>query len=317
MPEMQPLDETAFDELSETAPEHPAPEAATNATIDLGSTGIDELHLSDDFELEHAAEPAQDVAAWDDSHHMDKLLAEIKDQPPADEFEPAFAIADDEPVHEEVAPAPAEAAEWMPDESLAIKPTTASRGRSKSVVRTLVMPAVCGLIGLAAGYYALLWIKGPQIDFLDAAKYLPKVMLPASFSSTTAHAPNRSLSRRCQRRQTTPLLTKSPTNRLQRRTMRQKLPKRRSLLTLPPKSRPVSQSQLKRQARMTTGTAQQRPQPIRPLSQQPSTHPLLPLSAPTSQTSQLKRCASLALRPSLHPISPLLSSPRKTPSPAS
>ncbi len=186
MSEMQPLDETAFDEPSEFEPKQPKQGAATNATIDLGSAGIDELDLSDDFELEHAAEPEHDVAAWDDSHHMDQLLAEIKDQPPADEFEPVVAIADEEPVHEEVAPAHAEAAEWMPDESLAIKPTAVSRGRSKSVVRTLVMPAVCGLLGLAAGYYALLWLKGPQIDFLDAAKYLPKVMLPASFSSTSA-----------------------------------------------------------------------------------------------------------------------------------
>jgi hypothetical protein len=72
----------------------------------------------------------------------------------------------------------------MPEESLAIKPTGGSQQRSKSLVRTLVLPAVFGLLGLGFGYYALLWLRGPQIDFLDAAKYLPKAILPASFSST-------------------------------------------------------------------------------------------------------------------------------------
>jgi hypothetical protein len=37
--------------------------------------------------------------------------------------------------------------------------------------------------GLAIGYFALLWLKGPSADFLQVAKYVPQKLLPASFVS--------------------------------------------------------------------------------------------------------------------------------------
>jgi hypothetical protein len=183
VPDMSPIDEAAFDEPSEIEENSPAADSATtNATIELGSTGIGELALSDDFELEHSAESTPEaVAPWDDSHHMDQLLAEIQDQPPQDEDELDVAEAVEEKDHDAIDEPNDPVAEWMPEESLAIKPT-GSQQRSKSLVRTLVLPAVCGLLGLGFGYYVLLWLRGPQIDFLDAAKYLPKAMLPASFA---------------------------------------------------------------------------------------------------------------------------------------
>ncbi len=165
-----------------------------NATIDLGSAGIDELALSDDFELEHAAEsPSEPVAPWDDSHHMDQLLADIQDQPEHNEFHEEIAETADDIQHHVAVESAEHASEWMPEESLAINPAASSPQRSKSAIRTLVLPAVCGVMGLALGYYVLLWLKGPQIDVLDAAKYLPKAMLPASFASAprqTAAAPS-------------------------------------------------------------------------------------------------------------------------------
>lgn len=178
------MDETALDEPSAIEAKTPALEsAATNATIDLDSAHIDELALSDDFELEHASEsPSEPVAPWDDSHHMDQLLADIQDQPEHNEFQPEIAETADE-IHDEEAGHSAEpAADWMPEESLTTSAAGGSPQRGRSLVRTLVLPAVCGVLGLALGYYVLLWIRGPQIDVLDAAKYLPKAMLPSSFS---------------------------------------------------------------------------------------------------------------------------------------
>jgi hypothetical protein len=66
--------------------------------------------------------------------------------------------------------------------------------RRRSVVGTLVGTAVGGVVGLSLGYYVLLYLMGPQIDFLEVAQYLPQSMLPASFQSTAmemAEAPEK------------------------------------------------------------------------------------------------------------------------------
>jgi hypothetical protein len=183
------LDETALDEPSVIEAKAPELEStAINATVDLGSAHLDEL--SDDFELEHASEsPSEPVAPWDDSHHMDQLLADIQDQPQHNEFQPEPQELVDEMHDDEVSETAEPAADWMPEESLAMSAAGGSPQRGRSVIRTLVLPAVCGVLGLALGYYALLWIRGPQIDVLDAAKYLPKALLPASFS----HPPQQKL----------------------------------------------------------------------------------------------------------------------------
>ena len=47
------------------------------------------------------------------------------------------------------------------------------------------MTAAGGVMGLSLGYYALLWIRGPEGDFLNWSQSLPKAMLPASFSKSS------------------------------------------------------------------------------------------------------------------------------------
>jgi hypothetical protein len=42
---------------------------------------------------------------------------------------------------------------------------------------------LAGIVGLELGYYALLWLRGPSIDFLNVAKYVPPALLPPSFES--------------------------------------------------------------------------------------------------------------------------------------
>jgi hypothetical protein len=61
-------------------------------------------------------------------------------------------------------------------------------------VRTLVFSAVGGVLGLALGYYALLWLgpvlnRGKDIDFLQVAQYLPKAILPPAFRTEAKKPP--------------------------------------------------------------------------------------------------------------------------------
>jgi hypothetical protein len=57
----------------------PTASDANNATIEIGSGGIQEL--SDDFELDEPHESPPAAAAWDDTQHMEQLLAGVPDHP--------------------------------------------------------------------------------------------------------------------------------------------------------------------------------------------------------------------------------------------
>jgi hypothetical protein len=54
--------------------------------------------------------------------------------------------------------------------------------RPRSLVRMLIGTTLGGIVGLAIAYFALLWLRGPDLDFLQVAQYLPKSILPASFA---------------------------------------------------------------------------------------------------------------------------------------
>jgi plasmid stabilization system protein ParE len=162
--------------------------AATSATIDLSSANLDIHHMNEDFELDsHPGEEAHDGPTWDDSHRMDQLLADFEEQPPdelaisdADVADHADTSSDshDDSIAKE-------AAEWTPAEMVGVVANGDTPRRKKSFARTFAMTAFGGLFGLAAGYYVLLWILGPQGDFLNWANTLPKVVLPSSFAKSS------------------------------------------------------------------------------------------------------------------------------------
>lgn len=156
----------------------PVSSAANSATIDLGAQGVDELDFSDDFELEPSTEAPQDIATWDDSQHMERLLAGIQEQPAAE-----LAAADDELMPHDREEHVAATETWSPDVSLSGTPRVGQPRRQRSYVRTALMTVVGGVMGLGLGYYALLWIRGPEIDSFHVAQYLPPAMLPASFNA--------------------------------------------------------------------------------------------------------------------------------------
>jgi hypothetical protein len=95
----------------------PAQLAQSDDDVDFHKS--DEPEVNDDFDLDLPPQPEPDAPAWDDSQHIDRLLAEIHDQPPS-EYIPISAETDDEAqaepaiVHEHAA---AGDAYWTPDDS--------------------------------------------------------------------------------------------------------------------------------------------------------------------------------------------------------
>ncbi len=155
-------------------------QARAGATIELGGDLLDDANT--DFELEAPSEPPQSIesmAPWDDSEHIERLLAGDEGQPPDDAPTPvrqAASIAADEagPTDQP----------FINAEMFAM-PTGPRRRRRPSLVRMLVGIVIAGIIGTGLGSVALLWLMGPGGDILGVARYLPSSILPASFSTVS------------------------------------------------------------------------------------------------------------------------------------
>jgi hypothetical protein len=150
---------------------------STGATVFYDpATAVDAL-TSGDFDLDETSEPSPTPAAWDDTSEMDGLLADIEpaEVDDVEEAEEQLTAVDDDDDAATSVPFTPELA----TESAASR--TSTRRRKRSPVRMLVMVLLGGVIGLAGGYYALLWLRGPSMDFLQVAPYLPQAMLPSSF----------------------------------------------------------------------------------------------------------------------------------------
>jgi hypothetical protein len=179
----------------------PLPAAGTDPVEPVDFGGGDSATFGEhghNLELESPADHSglpSDGPAWDDSQHMDRLLADLDSQP-VDTFESSahddIPLADESydghEAHElhQQQEAFHPTSDWTPDEALAASATVGKPEKKRSIVRTLVFSAVGGVLGLALGYYALLWLgpvlgRGKDIDFLQVANYLPKAMLPSAF----------------------------------------------------------------------------------------------------------------------------------------
>jgi hypothetical protein len=178
-----------------------APSAGEKAAFGGGETS-DAMTPGDepglDLEL-HAGESA----TWEDANKMDAMLADIEgDATPADRgaLDPLdFRQYDDELANKATmnyaelaaetaggdSQSPGDASEPVEDTSAArILAVRSVRGKpSKSRLRSLLGTAFAGIIGLALGYYVLLWISGPSGDFLDVANYIPNAIRPPSLRS--------------------------------------------------------------------------------------------------------------------------------------
>jgi len=176
-------------------------------TIDLASDADEH----DGVTLELSSEADNERPTWDDSERMERLLADIEVQP-IDDFLPvsreshAPMLHDDDDRTETVEYSPAdydrlgihseplndsatadEAANESTTDEFAISPIHRPR-RKKSALRSLVGLAVAGVFGLACGYLILLWLMGPDGDFLQIARHLPNSILPASLRESSQPA---------------------------------------------------------------------------------------------------------------------------------
>jgi hypothetical protein len=68
-------------------------------------------------------------------------------------------------------------------------PNWSRPSRRRSPLRMFVMVGLGGIVGTTLGYYALLWLFGPQRDFLNAGQYLPSAILPREFRSPVITLP--------------------------------------------------------------------------------------------------------------------------------
>ena len=122
---------------------------------------MDALDLSDDFELEKPSEAPQDIATWDDSQHMDRLLAGLQDQP-HDEF---VASGDDVDAGRRRKSTHNRRANGSRTSRFRLSSQAGQPRRKKSIVRTMLMTVLGGVMAVPLAGYALLWLKGPRSRF--------------------------------------------------------------------------------------------------------------------------------------------------------
>jgi len=178
----------------------------TNATIDMDATDAGDLAAMTDFDLDEPQDRSitttvpGDDPAWGDSNEMKDLLGE-PEAGQENEFVAEFAEADESDTlgpdfaHDEdtMDNDPSTSRDEQPainffsDSDRPEEGSTKSRGRrrDRSFASSLILIVVAGLIGLSGGYYALLWLRGPSMDFLSVAQYLPTAILPGSFAEPT------------------------------------------------------------------------------------------------------------------------------------
>jgi hypothetical protein len=174
---------------------------ATGATVEFGSDEFKDVAASADFELDDvefdssdnrwmkdefnsagdAHEPAHDPNArtMADVGLLDGRLRESS-------YEESLRGSAEEPAAEHYEHSTSAVGQNHGDDlrnlPSSLPPQRGGR-RKRSALRTMVSAVAAAPVGLALGYFALLWIKGPSGDFLQMAKYIPPKLLPASFMS--------------------------------------------------------------------------------------------------------------------------------------
>jgi len=120
-------------------------------------------------------QPQADVPSWEDVQQMGNLLDQI--EPPG-----AQQSADLGHFAGGALIGGATSAEVASEDSWRmLSATVRGRPRKRTLLRPLAKVALGGVVGLACGYFCLLWLRGKSGDFLELAQYLPRMVLPAEF----------------------------------------------------------------------------------------------------------------------------------------
>lgn len=173
---------------------------AEDAIDDIAFEDVTDEVIDDLVDEEETAANIDDVAADEGG---DDFVMEIPVEEPEETRPWNFGESSDEPQHVAVEPVTS---------GTAVATSMASRAASlrkpkKSFLRNIVNYIGGGVVGLALGYFVLLWIGGPDRDFLELGKKLPAWMTPTSFNgspviaktSTTTPKPTTSTRRQPQR----------------------------------------------------------------------------------------------------------------------
>jgi hypothetical protein len=158
-------------------------EPRAGATVDFSADDMEnmgDLGVSQDFELDDAIQPAANTD-WDEPQDLDRMTSDADEFKLENEEDGTATQMFDSSVEE----APAIDTSNAADEVAGVMPSETKPKRKRSSIVSILMVTAASIIGLAAGYLVLLWLRGPSIDFLQVAELLPKAILPSSFDEKT------------------------------------------------------------------------------------------------------------------------------------
>lgn len=159
--------------------------------VDFDSTSNDDAVMENEV-FESAAGEIDEDEYVVDATSGDEVDSYEAEAPAYEETSFEEASYDDEPAeYEEVAAEPdapvfGEPAAAPTSSAPFILPGLPPRRKKRSVVGVLVGAALGGVVGSAGALFVLLWILGPDGDFLQVARYLPSAALPKSFATKPA-----------------------------------------------------------------------------------------------------------------------------------
>lgn len=167
------------------------PHSATvefDPAMPFGPTADSEFELDNiDFDSNSADEEQVVESVIDEGDSAADSTVDYQNESAAYDEETAD-YEDDSVIHEDeaaesVAPVFSEPPANPPSNPPFVLPGLPPRRKKNNFVRTLVGTALGGVVGSLGALYVLLWILGPEGDFLQVAKYLPSAVLPKSFAA--------------------------------------------------------------------------------------------------------------------------------------
>lgn len=165
-----PLSEESGIDLSDFESDIAAVEGKLSEDVDLDEMVFDapeadtEIMSTDPFAEFDATERAK--VADDEPVEFGEAMADDSDEPPSHDDGMFQSRGDDN----EAAPSFG-----------AISAAAKRRKKEPSAVGTLIGVVGGGVVGTALAYFIVLWIGGPEKDFLELGRKLPKWMVPAAF----------------------------------------------------------------------------------------------------------------------------------------
>jgi hypothetical protein len=177
-----------LEELLRNLPQEAGGSATAPPSLPGDERRADELNLAVGVESPPvAAPPLEEAGRHFDDQTLDNPSTSADEELDAydDDFdEAAYDEADEEDADrdEHAAQAPSR----RRHREFVLQPSPKRRPRA-STLRSLFGIVGGGVVGLLLAGYALIWLRGPELDFFQMASWLPDVMLPESMQASAGH----------------------------------------------------------------------------------------------------------------------------------